>query len=147
MKMNQNPKQSMLNKMLRFLNAYTNPSRHIVMNCARQEGKTTAYNILMQMNFADIERRVIAQHIKDPDSIKGLEDMYGVTLSKPTKSILPQIVQIKKTTGGGSFYSANCPSCGTMKVLGSELNTKTAVCNKCYTTFKLSDCILQEKSE
>jgi hypothetical protein len=136
-----------LNKTLRFLNAYTNPSKHIAVSCTRQAGKITAHNLLSQMNFANIERRVIAQHIKDPANIKGLEAMYGMTLSNPPKPITPQVVQIKKTTGGGSFYSADCPSCGTIKILGSELTTKTAVCNKCYTTFKLSDCILQEKTQ
>ncbi len=44
------------------------------------------------------------------------------------------IVKIEHHPG---FYSADCPMCGKTKILSSELNTLTAVCNKCYCPFLL----------
>lgn len=44
------------------------------------------------------------------------------------------IVKIEYHPG---FYSADCPKCGKIKILSSELNTLTAVCDKCYYSFLL----------
>ena len=48
-------------------------------------------------------------------------------------------VKITKTSACGSSYSVDCPKCGKIKILGSELNTMSAVCDKCYTAFKLEN--------
>lgn len=44
---------------------------------------------------------------------------------------------IAKISHQPGFYSTTCPACGKSKILSSELNTMTAVCNKCYCAFKL----------
>ena len=46
-------------------------------------------------------------------------------------------VKIEKDFCGGTFYSANCPQCGVLKILSKELNSMSAVCDKCYCVFKL----------
>lgn len=35
------------------------------------------------------------------------------------------------------FKCTTCPECGKTKILSSELNTMSAVCNICYCAFKL----------
>lgn len=45
--------------------------------------------------------------------------------------------KIEKTSCGSSFYSTDCPYCGKIKILSSELNSLRAVCNCCYKTFLL----------
>lgn len=64
----------------------------------------------------EVEMRIIAQNI---------------TIAKTVK--------IEKTSGGGSFYSADCPYCGATKILSSELNSLRAVCNRCYQVFNLEN--------
>ena len=44
---------------------------------------------------------------------------------------------VTKTTGGGSFYHADCPYCGKSKLLGSELLIMWAVCKVCRKSFNL----------
>ena len=44
------------------------------------------------------------------------------------------VIKIKNHKG---FYSTDCPNCGKTKILGSELNSLFAVCNKCYRSFNL----------
>ena len=44
---------------------------------------------------------------------------------------------IVKIENNGGFYSADCPNCGKIKILSSELNSLSAVCDHCYTTFNL----------
>lgn len=46
-------------------------------------------------------------------------------------------VKIEKTSACGTSYSATCPSCGKIIFLSKELNTMSAVCNRCYCVFKL----------
>lgn len=74
------------------------------------EESTIEPKSLMEVDFAEVELRVIA--------------------AIPT-------VKIEKDSGVGSSYSVNCPSCGKFKVLSSELNSMTAVCNRCYYVFNL----------
>ncbi len=70
-----------------------------------------------EFDFADVEIRALANHLIMTDK-------------KLT-------AKIEKTFGGGTFYSADCPYCGKIKILSSELNSMSAVCNKCYQPFKL----------
>ena len=37
------------------------------------------------------------------------------------------------------FYSADCPQCGETKILSSELNSLSAVCDRCYCPFDLEN--------
>lgn len=50
------------------------------------------------------------------------------------RAIAKSTVKIKDN---GGFFSADCPNCGKTKILGSELNSLSAVCNKCYCPFLL----------
>ena len=50
------------------------------------------------------------------------------------KKQLKPIVKIEHYPG---FYSADCPNCGKTKILSSELNSLSAVCDKCYCPFDL----------
>jgi len=52
------------------------------------------------------------------------------------KSLTSRILTVKIFNGGG-YYSTTCPKCGKIKILSSELNTMSAVCNICYCAFKL----------
>lgn len=61
----------------------------------------------IEMDFVEIERRALA--------------------TMPTAKI----------ENNGGFYSTTCPQCGKIKILSSELNTMTAVCNGCYCSFIL----------
>lgn len=76
------------------------------------KAQSTIETTIENMDFAKTEMRIIA--------------------SLPT-------VKIEKSSGGGSSYSADCPSCGQTKILSSELYSMSAVCNKCYCTFNLEN--------
>ena len=45
--------------------------------------------------------------------------------------------KIEKVTCGGTSYFADCPYCGKSITLSRELNTMSAICNKCHESFKL----------
>lgn len=141
------------NKRLEFLQAYMNSTnRHVLFSGGRSCGRVflhkifqkaknylvqeqnahKACNSLIQANFAEAEVKAISNAIKngDFDSEEYHNFVLGQWDEKP-------IVKITKTTGSGSSYSADCPKCGKTKILGSELNTMSAVCDKCYTAFNL----------
>jgi len=109
-------------------NKFKQSNHKSCMNYSVQE--QNAYkqlNLMLQANFADIEIRAISKAIKDgtfPD----------ITIDSPTARI-PTV----KIFNGGGYYSATCPNpkCRKTKILSSELNTMSVVCNKCYTAFKL----------
>ena len=140
------------NKQLKFLQAYTNPTnRYVFFSGGRHYGRTffnrrirnaenyliqeqnahKQLNLMLQANYAELEIRAITLAIKN-----GTYPEMDITSESPTARI--STVKITKTTGGGSSYSVDCPKCGKTKILSSELNTMTPVCNKCHTSFKLA---------
>lgn len=104
-----------------------NSSQKFICGGGRRAGKTHLRNLLiqqeatrkqqtintfLQMNFAEIEIRAIIASMKNGKLIVKIEHHPG-------------------------FYSADCPMCGKTKILSSELNTLSAVCDKCYYSFLL----------
>lgn len=90
-----------------------------------------ATNMMMQMDFAKVEQLTMASMIK----CKG--DCPLLELAFPTKAKI-LTAQIRKVSCGGTAYSADCPYCGKTKILGSELNTMSALCEGgCYGNFNL----------
>jgi len=105
-------------------------------------------NSLIQMNYAELEARVMEDFIKNnPNKRIGINEMYGIningtlnghfSLDEPPRSERLTAKIERTSCGGGSFNSADCPKCDKTIIIGRELNTMTAMCKKCGCVFNL----------
>lgn len=69
------------------------------------------------------------------ENLRCLEENF-VEIETKTVAVLPT-AKIEKTSVCGTSYSAICPTCGKLIFLSKELNTMSAICNKCHCVFKL----------
>jgi hypothetical protein len=97
--------------------------------------QATIANILIQSEMAKLQEEAIKKGLEmkviDGDCVLIHEDLVEIPKKLTAK--------IQKISCGGSAYFADCPYCGKTKILGNELNTMSALCDKggCHRFFNL----------
>lgn len=112
-----------LKKALRFLDNYSNTNKKISdFSC---------------ISGCRIGRMKADQNFREVDYSK-FAAMYG-TSEIPT-------VPVTKISNGGAVYFADCPYCGTTKILSTELNSGRVLCEK-PGCFKIFNIVMSEENE
>ena len=104
-----------------------NSNQRFICHNAQHSGKTHLKNLLVQ------QKAIRKQQPINTFLQMNFTEFEIITIIDLTKN-KKLTVKIEHHPG---FYSADCPKCGKTKILSNELNSLTAVCNKCYCPFLL----------